>query len=100
MGEIRVFLKVKQEMTGRGCQNHLKYGISTAFCQHRKIARQEICAIKKKDLPIFCLLKESASILEQANRSRLRQFKVRYETPFVKFHQSSQIYKYTINLQV
>ena len=43
--------------------------IRFAFCENKKIGREKFSVSKKKDLPISCLLKESASILEQANRS-------------------------------
>ena len=47
----------------------LQYKVSSAFCEKKKISVKKISAIKKIDLSISCLLKESASILEQASRS-------------------------------
>ena len=48
----------------------LQYKVSSAFCEKKKISvKKKISAIKKIDLSISCLLKESASILEQASRS-------------------------------
>ena len=47
----------------------LQYKLSSAFCEKEKIAGKKIFVIKKRDLSICCLLKESASILEQTSRS-------------------------------
>ena len=46
----------------------LQYKLSSAFCEMGKIARKNSW-IKKRDLSISCLLKESASILEQLSPS-------------------------------
>ena len=47
----------------------LQCKLSSAFCEKGKTTRKKICAIKNGDLSISCLLKESASILEQTSRS-------------------------------
>ena len=47
----------------------LQYKRSSAFCEKGKIARKKISAIKKRDLSICYLLKESASMLEQTSPS-------------------------------
>ena len=47
----------------------LQYKLSSVFCEKGKVAGKKISAIKKRDLSICCLLKESASILEQTSRS-------------------------------
>ena len=63
-----MFLKVEQKLTGRGCQ---KSRYSTKFYARfvrRKKSLVKTFEIRKKQLSISCLLKESASILVQANR--------------------------------
>ena len=47
----------------------LQYKLSSAFYEKGKIARKTFFSIKKRDLSVSCLLKESTSILEQASRS-------------------------------
>ena len=64
--ESRVFLKSKTRVDRKRLS---KSKVSTAFCQNRKIAPEKFIVIVKKDLPISYLLKESALILEHANRS-------------------------------
>ena len=46
----------------------LQYKVSSAFCEKEKSLVNN-SEIRKKDLSISCLLKESKSILEQASRS-------------------------------
>ena len=47
----------------------LRYKRSSAFCEKGKITRKKVSAIKKRDLSICYLLKESASMLEQTSSS-------------------------------
>ena len=47
----------------------LRYKRSSAFCEKGNIARKKVSAIKKRDLSICYLLKESASMLEQTSSS-------------------------------
>ena len=47
----------------------LKCKRSSAFCEKGKIARKKMSAIKKRDLSICFLLKESASMSEQTSPS-------------------------------
>ena len=64
-GETRVFLKSETKTDRKlAVKITLQYKLSSAFCEKAKIV-----AIKKRDLSISCLLKESASILEQTSRS-------------------------------
>ena len=54
----------------------LQYKLSSTFCRKGKIACKKFSRLKReRDLSICCLLKESASILEQT--SRLRRFEIR-----------------------
>ena len=47
----------------------LQYKLSSAFCEKGEIAGKKMSGIKRTDLSLSCLLKESASILEQTSRS-------------------------------
>ena len=47
----------------------LQYKRSSAFCEKGKIALKKNAGIENRDILIFCLLKENASILEQTSRS-------------------------------
>ena len=47
----------------------LQYKLSSAFYEKEKITRKKMFGIRKRDLSICCLLKESTSILEQTSRS-------------------------------
>ena len=47
----------------------LQYKLSNAFCEKENIAGKKFLQLKKRDLSIYCLLKESASILEQTSPS-------------------------------
>ena len=76
--KVKRFLKLKQaELNDRKRLSKSRY--STTF-QLRFVSTErslfKIFAIKKKDFQIYCLLKESASILEQANQTELRRFKL------------------------
>ena len=68
--ETRVFLK-SETKTDRKLvvKSTLQFKLSSAFCKKVKIAGKKMSKITKRDLSICCLLKESASILEQTSRS-------------------------------
>ena len=47
----------------------LQHKLSSAFCEKGKIAGKKMSAVRKRDFAICCLLKESASTLEQTSRN-------------------------------
>ena len=55
-------------MAVKECKNHAIAKCSDWFCEHKKSFVKNY-AIKKKELLNTCLLKKSASILEQVNKS-------------------------------
>ena len=61
--KLACFLKVKQKLTGRGCQNHATVRGLKHVLRDGKNCSYKMSAIKTKDLSISCLLKKSASIL-------------------------------------
>ena len=55
--KLACFLKVKQKLTGIGCQNHaiVQYKVLRAFCEKRKIAGKKFLELKGKifRFPVF-----------------------------------------------
>ena len=80
--KVACFLKLKQEMTGKGCQNHAIVQPLNCILWAQKNHSWKIYGIKKKDLAISCLLKGSTSILV-LRRSEVRLFCDKMRRPFL-----------------
>ena len=68
--KLACFLKVRRKLTGSRQSNHaIVQTFRPVFVRRNKIARKKFLPIRKRDILISCLLKESASILKQTSRS-------------------------------
>ena len=75
MVKLACFLKVKQKLTGRGCQNHVTE--QSAFCEKEKIAREKFLRFKRK-ISFNFLSFEGKRIDFGISKPKLRRFEIRH----------------------
>ena len=98
--KLACFLKVRQKLTGsRLSKSRYSTNFQARFVRRAKSLAKNVCD-KKRDLSICCLLKESASILEQTSRSygglwQNRSFCTISASTFWKIHPHIHTYLHT-----
>ena len=73
--KLACFLKAKQKLAGRGCQNHAIVQFFERVCEKRKIAREKFLRLKNRSSDFLSF--EGKCIDFGASKQKLRRFEIR-----------------------